>query len=132
MSNIACSLDTSTFVIIYYNYTTPFKGLSKVGRTRKFDNTTGIHDIKMNTFKLFPNPTAQLINLKFDEVSQNTKIQLTNLSRQLFYEKAISSYSTFTVYLSNFEKGVYILSVISNGSISTIKIIKIEEYSYAF
>jgi endoglucanase len=77
------------------------------------------------TYSLFPNPTSNKVDILFPENSgTNTYIELYNHLGQQLIESTIISSNPFTMDISKYSPGVYLLKVISSNGVFVEKIIK--------
>lgn len=70
--------------------------------------------------KVFPNPSEGIVNI---ESCTGAQIQLTNVSGQMLNDSKMTEYRT-SINISSFEKGIYILKIVSNNFSSTVKLVK--------
>ncbi len=86
-------------------------------------SNVGINNTEATGFKLYPNPTSDLITLEFN--SQGTHIvEITSLNGQLLYNSRMEG-PTHQIDLSSFEKSLYFITVRSRDYVRTEKIIKL-------
>ncbi|MFA7686897.1 MAG: T9SS type A sorting domain-containing protein [Moheibacter sp.] len=84
----------------------------------------GIEEINQSSFSVYPNPFTNEVNIKLPEnVKGNYTFNVTDLSGRMVYTKNQSEKS-FIWNGSNLPKGVYILSIESNGKLIAKKVIK--------
>lgn len=80
---------------------------------KKYDNTLSSEDIKDNLeFKIYPNPTKNVLNLNFSKLQTNVTIQIYNVLGQKVFSKFYKSSSNKDIQL-NLQgfKGVYIIEI---------------------
>lgn len=73
------------------------------------------------SFKTFPNPTHQAVKLVFED-AQKKELQLTDLNGKIVF-KTTTTANEVNLDVSNYPKGIYILSVISDKKTGTQKIV---------
>lgn len=76
-----------------------------------------------NNVKVYPNPTKGMVTLQFDKPVKTGLYRLSDLSGKLLLDGAITT-SIFTLDLSRYENGVYLLTLTLDGETDTWKIIK--------
>jgi hypothetical protein len=74
-----------------------------------------------HTFICYPNPTSSKINIQSQEML--SRVSLFDLSGALLYETSLSV-DEYSIDLSSFKRGIYILEVESSKGIHKKKIIK--------
>ncbi len=89
---------------------------------------TGISDLSTNGISIYPNPTNGKFNLTVlnDAVSVKN-IEITNIIGKAvlsFSNFQISEFSNYEIDLSDFENGIYIISIQTDKEVFTTKIIK--------
>ena len=72
-------------------------------------------------FKLYPNPTTDVVTLQYSK--EITEVSVFNLLGQTMINKKLSTTET-TIDLSNLPSSTYLVKVISEGKIKTVKVIK--------
>ena len=76
-----------------------------------------------NNVTVYPNPTKGLVTLQFNKPVKTGLYRLSDLSGKLLLDGAITT-SIFTLDLSRYENGVYLLTLTLDGETDTWKIIK--------
>ena len=76
-----------------------------------------------NNVTVYPNPTKGLVTLQFNKPVKTGLYRLSDLSGKLLLDGAITT-SIFTLDLSRYENGVYLLTLTLDGQTDTWKIIK--------
>lgn len=82
--------------------------------TSSFTNNT--------TLQLFPNPTRNNLTLKLDNYTPNQKIIITDIQGKTIHTQKIEAINTI-LNISPFEKGIYFLTLFSDGNKTTKKFI---------
>ena len=72
-------------------------------------------------FKLYPNPTTDVVTLQYSK--EITEVSVFNLLGQTMINKKLSTTET-TIDLSNLPSSTYLVKVISEGKIKTVKVIR--------
>lgn len=84
---------------------------------------TGLNDFpKSQQYQFYPNPVKDFLNLKL-EGNGIKHIRLTNVNGSMLLETKIAGCET-NIDLSEFDSGIYLLSIISGSGIFTRKIVK--------
>lgn len=86
-----------------------------------YDYFLGTEDFNANKVSFYPNPVKDVLNLK--TVENINSVSIFNLSGQNLVNKAINANET-AVDMSSFATGTYIVNVISNNNVKTIKVVK--------
>ncbi|WP_379968794.1 reprolysin-like metallopeptidase [Epilithonimonas sp. UC225_85] len=84
----------------------------------KISETLAVSDVKKNNISVYPNPAVDVINIS--NVSSKTKFEIYSVGGQLVNQGTTDG----KVNVSKLTKGVYILSIESNGEKSQTKFIK--------
>lgn len=96
-------------------------GTSSFGQVEDYSVNIGVlavADVKKNNIQVYPNPAVDVINIS--NVSSKTKFEIYNVGGQLVNQGTTDG----KVNVSKLTKGVYILTVESNGEKSQTKFIK--------
>ncbi len=92
----------------------------------EIDNV-GVEEQSMEDLVVYPNPAKDQLNISFNaNVNQTFELNLINLTGESIYTKRVENFSGIfdeSIDLSGFAKGVYILSIQSQGQITTEKIV---------
>ncbi|MBI9069310.1 MAG: T9SS type A sorting domain-containing protein, partial [Salinivirgaceae bacterium] len=83
-----------------------------------------IIDIKNNTFILYPNPTAGIVNINTNKEYDKIKVSLVNISGQLVLSKEFFNSDSFELNLNNLNNGLYTVLIENNNSIEIYRIQK--------
>lgn len=110
---------------IFYNF-----GNSGTGATYYVDyveflgGVTGIinFDEEKPSFVAYPNPAADLLNVRFEDASKVQQIELTNSIGQMVYQ-SINPENLEQIDLSSLTEGMYYLSIYSNNERITRKVV---------
>lgn len=74
-------------------------------------------ELETQKLKVYPNPTSGLVKLIFEHEIQNAEVEIQSVLGEKIYLQLISNTKYHTVDLSNFESGIYIITVIENGKV---------------
>ncbi len=87
---------------------------------------TNLENYSKNSFSVFPNPSADAVNITFSQIANQPQINLYNSIGQLVYtQQFTNNVQQFSFSLSPLPVGVYWLSIQEqNGQIYTQKIVK--------
>ena len=86
------------------------------------DPGVGIDNVLHAHFRIYPNPTRDMLTIAFEEKGEYT-IELTTLNGQVLFRTDIED-STYRIDLSSYPRGLYLINIRSKAFISTKKIIK--------
>ena len=87
---------------------------------------TSIEDNLYSTFNVYPNPNNGILNISLTNSSEKQTIEIKNIIGQTVYSQIAGNSSTFTINLSDFNKGIYTVSLINENGISSTKKIIIQ------
>jgi hypothetical protein len=81
-----------------------------------------------NEVKIFPNPGTDYsrINFNLKQISEKVSLRITDLNGKSLLEETINPLSLsegFDINLSSFKSGVYFITLVSNGSVYTAKLL---------
>lgn len=76
-------------------------------------------NFKQTVFSIFPNPTSNLITLQTNQIIQNGKIQLTDLSGRLVQQFNFDQ--SLQIDLSHFSNGVYLINFFGDGNLLSVQ-----------
>ncbi|MBT8195788.1 MAG: T9SS type A sorting domain-containing protein, partial [Bacteroidia bacterium] len=85
----------------------------------------GINDVESNTFSLFPNPSSGLFQIYFNsELNSDVIIEVFDITGRVLKNKRLDRVGEFVeLDLSEYASGIYFVSVITNESRSSQKLI---------
>jgi hypothetical protein len=86
-------------------------------------STVGFDNKSTDQFKLYPNPTDNLLTIE-TEVSDHYSIEITSLNGQQILIGEMEG-TSHQIDLSSFQKGVYFITIRSKDFVTTRKIIKL-------
>ena len=87
-------------------------------------NNTNIDYIYNTQYTVFPNPTNASLNIQSTKKLSNATIKLYNITGQIILQKTNLSGDNFTVDLSEYAKGIYILEISSSEGVERVKVVK--------
>lgn len=77
-------------------------------------------------FNVYPNPNNGIFNISVSNSIENQTIEIKNIIGQMVYSEIASNSSENTIDLSDLNKGIYTISLVSESGISTAKKIIIQ------
>lgn len=90
------------------------------------DNLSSVNSIQKQDLKftLYPNPSKEKLNINFSDVFKNTSLAIYDVTGRLI--KTIDKITTnnLTVDISDLQQGMYLISLQTEGSITTKRFIK--------
>jgi hypothetical protein len=98
---------------------------SGTGTIQAVGSSVGIKE-KLNSGNVFvsPNPTSGILNITFNTIPQNTKIEVYNSIGALVLTETLSNKNN-TINTSQLNNGMYVIKVLENNRITTVqKIVK--------
>ena len=72
---------------------------------------------------LFPNPTADLLNIKLPNQTSPVDIQLVDVNGQVVYERNTVTGDELSIDVSGYRSGVYVLVLESGGKVTKRKVV---------
>ncbi|PHS68383.1 MAG: hypothetical protein COB12_00575 [Flavobacterium sp.] len=89
------------------------------------DEILGVEDAFISNFKMYPNPSEAIINLKSNSFSETVSISIYNLQGQLVItEEKTPSNETIQIDISNLTIGIYFIKIVSGENTVIKKLIK--------
>ena len=86
------------------------------------DNPSSFGSVVKSSIKIFPNPTAEKINI-FQEDNEILQVEIYDFYGRLITSKTDDA-NTISINISQFSKGLYFVKIISNDSIISRSIVK--------
>jgi hypothetical protein len=119
-----CGLFTTTSIqaeagVTYYLFAFAIQPYANV--VINANGALGISENALKGFKYYPNPVNNELNLSANTTLDNVSIY-NLLGQQVFSEKMNTNYKTINT--SNFNKGLYVMTVTSEGNTASFKILK--------
>lgn len=84
------------------------------------EHVLGVNDMNVDKISIYPNPVKDVLNVQGKSL-ENANIEIHHLTGALVYKSKLSGNN---VNVSNLGKGVYVISIDSNGKKSSFKFIK--------
>ncbi len=81
----------------------------------------GVNDSLIKITNVFPNPTSNVVNLKFASSSNNSKLYLIHSGGYIINKFDVSNLTDFSVNTSLLSNGNYLFVLVSNGIYSESK-----------
>lgn len=91
---------------------------------RIFNQPLGSRSFDSNGIKLYPNPTTSQINLSFANNIDSANLKIVSILGQTVLEKQNLSGNNLNFDVSNFAKGMYVITVNDGGLVSNTKFVK--------
>lgn len=110
--------------IVVAGYTDSY-GTNDFAVARYNINAVGIDENKFeNNFNLYPNPVNELLNISSNTSFKNASLKIINMSGQVIFTQHNINGNKLTVDMSDQTRGVYIVEMSENGSVSRTKLIR--------
>jgi hypothetical protein len=78
-----------------------------------------------NLIQIFPNPTSDIINLKFSGlIDESLKIKIKTISGQTVLESSSNNQSSIQIPVKDLSKGIYFVEIANSSHKTTLKFIK--------
>lgn len=88
-----------------------------------FDETLSVEDFEMNTISMYPNPAKNQVSLSWNKAEQVTVKIYNSLGKLMFYTKKQSLLEPLNINTSQYNSGLYFVSVNSLNGVVTKKLI---------
>jgi hypothetical protein len=82
------------------------------------------NDFFINNFKVYPNPTNDILNINNINNININSVQITDLNGRLVNETLINGNPNFQININSLSKGLYILKINTDRGVGVSKIIK--------
>ena len=89
------------------------------------DLTLGLGSIYKSNMSIYPNPTADFININFDDKINSLDLEILSITGQTLKKIKGNNENIPRIDTSDLPKGTYILRILADGKLSLEKIIKI-------
>ncbi|MBN2165448.1 MAG: autotransporter-associated beta strand repeat-containing protein [Marinilabiliaceae bacterium] len=96
-------------------------------------NTSGIVKVALATglrenslregLRVYPNPTSGILNIELASVTKSYTVQVVSLQGVLLESTVISGLSQFSIDMSKYEKGIYLVKIINQDSSNITKVV---------
>ncbi|MCB0761904.1 MAG: T9SS type A sorting domain-containing protein [Flavobacteriales bacterium] len=87
------------------------------------DNTVGVAEIATNNFEMYPNPASDVVTLELDYSHSTTLVEIYSLDGKRVYNAVHNGSERFTVPVSEFEAGIYLVKAIAGNTVMTQKLV---------
>ncbi len=87
------------------------------------DPCTGIDEFNSLGLSIYPNPTNGIIRFNVANGNNNSNVSITSMSGKLVFQETFNA-NTGDIDITELSKGVYLMTVESNGAFSTMRLIK--------
>jgi Peptidase family C25, C terminal ig-like domain./Peptidase family C25./Propeptide_C25. len=85
---------------------------------------TGIEDVEVVNFQVYPNPASNVLNINVNGNAANVEYAIYNYQGQMMMRKALGSFEgTEQIDLSNVAKGIYFLRLTAGNQVDVQKIV---------
>lgn len=91
---------------------------------------TGLEDINdqqsngLSEVAIYPNPSQGIFNIKFGSTTNQFKLLLKNVEGKTILNKSIANQEEYSLNLSDFKQGIYVLEIHSTKQFKAFKLIK--------
>lgn len=85
--------------------------------------TKGEELVTVNKISVFPNPVADKVNVRIDDLKGVANVQVFDIYGKMVMQQTTSRMNT-TLNVATLSSGVYMIKVLNNGKESTMKIVK--------
>ena len=83
-----------------------------------------INEAKVATATIYPNPTTDKINIKFENVEGPVQVRIANINGQIVFDQEIHVANNVTnINLPGIKPGVYFVNIISENAVLTRKLV---------
>lgn len=89
---------------------------------RKISNNLSIYNQEKLRFKIFPNPCTFFLEVEIDNITSNTRLQITDVLGKIIQNQKLES-SITKINTSSFSKGIYFLKISDENKKSIRKFI---------
>lgn len=80
--------------------------------------------VKLKDLQAYPNPVSNAINIVIPDESQESVISLVNVEGQVLTQRTLSARGEYTLDMSHFPAGLYLMKLVQDDIIYSTKIIK--------
>lgn len=89
------------------------------------ENTTAIENVNDNVnISVYPNPVTDILNVNFGYLTNNTTVRIIDISGQVLYSQTVTNQTESSINVDNFNNGIYLLQIIENNQVQSVKFIK--------
>lgn len=81
--------------------------------------TLGVNDFELNDIAVWPNPASEKININLKNTEKNARVVLYDLRGRTVFETSGDNHNNIiSIDVSNYSKGIYMLKVFNNSSMT--------------
>ncbi|WP_111683782.1 VPS10 domain-containing protein [Winogradskyella tangerina] len=92
-------------------------------RSNVYNSSLSVDDFEFEGLTLYPNPTTDVVNLKWNK-SEDVSIRIFDTQgKVVFYGKSVNLFNGFEINMSSFDAGLYFVKLQSNNGEITKKLI---------
>jgi hypothetical protein len=99
-------------------------GALSMSGTITVQNSLGLDEESFSSFKMFPNPSNSMLQLKFSKHISDGNITVFDILGKELFTKNIESTNALKLNISNWNKGIYLIKVKSESISQTKQFIK--------
>jgi photosystem II stability/assembly factor-like uncharacterized protein len=92
-------------------------------KSNLFDDTLSVEDFELNSISMFPNPTKNQVSLVWNKGQQVSVKIYNSLGKLMYYTKNQSLVNSLNIDTSNYNSGLYFVSVNTINGVVTKKLI---------
>jgi uncharacterized repeat protein (TIGR01451 family) len=109
---------------IYFDYNSPVITNSVVTKVME-PVTAGIETTteEQGTIAVFPNPAKELLNIKMDQVTNETSFELTDISGQLILKQILKNKNS-QINISELKSGTYLYRISTSGTVKYGRVVR--------
>jgi plastocyanin len=86
-------------------------------------STVSIPENNVISIRLFPNPAKDVVRVNIDNVSDNTRVFLVDMTGKNMIDRLVAGNNDFSLNVGNLPRGVYFVKIYSNNKMITRKLI---------
>jgi hypothetical protein len=92
----------------------------------QLQDCANIAENEIEGFALYPNPTADVINIQYTGVNISTDVILSDAKGAIVYSEKVNfnSDENFTIDMSKLVKGIYFLNIYSEDASKVVRVVK--------
>lgn len=115
--------DNRPYRLVFTKFTTTDPG--KFVFNKQWFQGTGIAEAKMNntSFMVYPNPASSIVNIVLGSNVKNANINIFDITGKCITTRSILNQTETAIDITNFNKGIYFISVDADGIVSSKKFI---------
>lgn len=99
-------------------------GALSMSGTITVQNSLGLDEESISEFKMYPNPSNSVLQLKFPKYVSNGRLTVIDLLGKELLTKSIKSTNSLELNISNWNEGIYLIKVKSESISQTKQFIK--------